>query len=456
MALSLKNLYYRPKLFDDSMHEESSSVGDGGTVRVSVGVAHPFGMLPENFFDWPEAKIVANYWTKECTAAVEKLMDEKEGDATWQSFKIKDVLGKEEYAELLALLKESKPQYEQRGLWTHGYSTPPVYFAEALIPALKEKKELVYEDKKPVDQLGLPGASEIPASRPNPAKIINQPLAEGQDLSSIKKCILCGSDQISAFEKKGFLGINKYKVVTCGNCGATFQRKLKEGEADGSWHLKETKDEASKVWGEYKFEKLSSREWVNIGNGGMSDAKQRVADIEDWLERVSAGTININFKGVESPVILRPGEELLFTLPNVTLKEPRAVRKSSGGYAGPSFRIAKGVYFRMGRFGSTSTSSQEIKDLDRGVLTITNQRFMFSGNMKTVNLDIRKIMQIDPFRDGIGLHKDGRERTQYFVWNENMGRMQLSVGDRSYAETINGMIVKCLIEGAVRNYIRRK
>lgn len=82
--------------------------------------------------------------------------------------------------------------------------------------------------------------------------------------------------------------------------------------------------------------------------------------------------------------------------------------------------MAKGVYFRMGRFGSTSESHQEIRDIDKGVLTITSERFIFSGGMKAINLDLRKVVQVDPFTDRMALHKEGREKTQYFLWNENI------------------------------------
>ena len=215
-------------------------------------------------------------------------------------------------------------------------------------------------------------------------------------------------------------------------------------------------DKNSKVWNEYSLQILRPHEWVNIGNDGMSDQKQRVADIENWLQRLRAGTIKVSFKGVGTPVILKPGEDLLFALPNVVLKEPRSVRKSSGSYGGPSFRVAKGVYFRMGRFGSTSESHQQIRDIDRGILTVTKERFVFSGRMKTINIDLRKIVQADPFLDGMAIHKEGREKTQYFVWNTSGMNMQLICDGRKYNEPVNGMIVKCVMEGAIRNYNKIK
>lgn len=269
-----------------------------------------------------------------------------------------------------------------------------------------------------------------------------------QDLSTSKKCIACQMGIMSPKTEKVFCGLFSRDSIICEKCGATFRK------SDSAYKFVKINDRANNIWKEYGRQTLTAREWVNIGNGGMSDEKQRVVDIEQWLERLSEGTIKISFKGVETPVIMKPDEELLFTLPAVTLKEPRAIRKSSGGYAGPSFRIAKGVYFRMGRFGSTSESHQEIRNIDRGILTITGERLVFSGNMKTINLDLRKIIQVDPFTDGLALHKEGREKTQYFVWNENIGRMQLTEGDRSYNEPINGMILKCVMEGAIRNYAR--
>lgn len=240
----------------------------------------------------------------------------------------------------------------------------------------------------------------------------------------------------------------KYQVLFCSKCGAEFRKPINSAD---DWEFYKTRD-LTAIWNKYSYKELAAHEWVNIGNGGVSDQEQRVIDIEDWLQRVSDGVMKVSFKGVDTPVILKPTEQVLFALPGVTLKEPRAVRKSTGGYAGPSFRVAKGVYFRMGRFGSTSESHQEIRNIDRGVLTVTGERLVFSGGMKTINVDLRKIVQVDPFVDGLGLHKEGREKTQYFVWNEHIGTMQLAVGDRKYSEPISGMLVKCVMEGAIRNY----
>ncbi len=441
-TLSLKDLYYKPSIsgYPSVGPEKIESEGDNFSLNVSI--SGPFDGMPENYFTWPEAQIVARYWTEQCTAVLKKDIETNNNEAR-RFFKIQEIIGKEAYNSLLAELKAGKEKYEKEGLWIHGYSTPPMYFAEALIEVINSNKDLLYEEK-PVQVMIMP---EIPKAASNIQ--INPKLSDDQDLTSIKRCIACGSDNISVEEEKGgFLWLSRFKTISCAICGTKFRKEI--GDADG-WHLF-TSEVGNKVWDDYQFQELTAREWVAIGNGGLSDQKQRVIDVENWLGRLSEGTLRVSFRGVDTPVMLKPSEEILFALPDVTLKEPRAVRKSSGGYAGPSFRVAKGVYFRMGRFGSSSESHQEIRDIDRGILTVTGERLIFSGNMKTVNVDLRKIVQIDPFTDGLALHREGREKTQYFVWDENIGRIQLSEGERKYAEPISGMIVKCVMEGAIRNH----
>ena len=268
-----------------------------------------------------------------------------------------------------------------------------------------------------------------------------------QDVSISKKCIVCGAGSMLRKKETFFLDIFDLfssEVLVCEKCKAKF-RKL-----GSSYKFIKTNNTESDIWKEYGRQTLTAREWINIENGGMSDENQKKADIEQWLRRLSIGTLKVNFEGVKTPIILKPGEDLLFALPNINLKEPRAVSKSRGSYAGPSFRVAKGISFRMGSFSSTTESHQEIRNIDQGVLTITNERFVFSGRMKTINIDLRKVVQVDPFTDGLALHKEGREKTQYFVWNKSIGSMQLSQGGRSYNEPINGMILKCVMEGAIK------
>lgn len=259
------------------------------------------------------------------------------------------------------------------------------------------------------------------------------------------KCPICKDGDLKVMEHKGFLGIGKHESLFCIKCLTELVKK------DENYKLVKTSSEESDIWKEYTNKTLTLKEWRNIANGGMSDAKQREYDMELWLGKITSGNIKIELIGAESPIMLQPDEKAVCVIPNITLKEPRAIRKSSGSYGGPSFRITKGVSWRLGSFGSTSESYQQIRDIDKGTLIITNERFIFAGTMKTISLNLNKILQIDPFTDGVGLHRDGREKTQYFLWSENVAKIRFKEQEREYTEPFSGLIMKCLIGGLLKN-----
>jgi hypothetical protein len=203
------------------------------------------------------------------------------------------------------------------------------------------------------------------------------------------------------------------------------------------------------VWLGYGRQSLTLREWKAIGNGGLSDAKQKVADMEQWMTDLKTGKVGIHCINALTSLISQKDEVLLCALPNVTLKESRSVRVSHDSYGGPSFRIAKGVYYHVGSFGSLTRSRDEIRDIDSGILTITNQRFAFSGKMKTVGIDLKKIVGIDPFNDGIAIHRVGYQKTQYFTWRGDIAKAKIGVQGRNYEEPFSGLILQYLIEGAM-------
>lgn len=257
-----------------------------------------------------------------------------------------------------------------------------------------------------------------------------------------EKCPLCSQGQVIEQMKKKFFGLIPTRNYVCNNCGAVFTKK------GDRYKLAKVQDVSNKIWQEYCNQILTMREWRNIADGGMSDEKQRKVDMEKWMNEIRNGRAPIKFIGIPSPILLRKGEELKAAIPHVSLREPRSVRVSSGGYGGPSFRIAKGVYFRVGGFGSRSESHEEIKIIDEGILTLTNKRIVFSGQKRTLNIKLDKIISVEPYSDGIALRREGKEKTQYFVWPQNIPvNLRIDIDGRKYKEPFSGLILKYLIEG---------
>jgi hypothetical protein len=282
--------------------------------------------------------------------------------------------------------------------------------------------------------------SNCGAPLPQPDSSAN--LTPPADASWLDKCPVCKTGKLSPTTEKKLFGLVTTENIVCENCNAVFTGT---GER---YKLATVRDVTNEVWREYGNQALTEQEWKNIAYGGMSDAKQREADIEHWMSQIREGSI-IPQMGGESQIILKKNEEMVFAVPNISLREPRAVRRIAGGYGGPSFRVTKGVYFRVGAVGAQSESHEELRDIDLGVLTITNKRIVFSGAKRAVNIDLRKIVSVEPYSNGIALRRSDRQKTQYFT-GIDQAELNIGIDGRTYNEPFSGLILMSMIEGLIK------
>ncbi|MGB9898549.1 hypothetical protein [Thermanaerothrix sp.] len=176
---------------------------------------------------------------------------------------------------------------------------------------------------------------------------------------------------------------------------------------------------------------------------GVSFAKQRQLDMERWMVLYEP-----------SSLFLGPGEQLQAVLPNIALWEPRSIRRSMGIYGGPSIRVMKGVYLRLGTFSAGGESHEELRAIDQGTLTITNRRIVFSGSTRTVDVSLNKIISIEPYVDGIAVRTSNRQKAQYFVGlSPGKYPIEFTVENRKHTESLTGLMLKYLIEGLAKKQI---
>lgn len=171
------------------------------------------------------------------------------------------------------------------------------------------------------------------------------------------------------------------------------------------------------------------------------------SDLEWFLEKILNKEINLPTN--DCPVILKRGEEPVVVLPNISLKEPHSVRTSYGGYGGPTIRVMKGVSFRLGGASHRSTSHDEIKTIDRGTLTITNKRLIFTGSMKTLNYNLSKILSITEFKDAIGIQKENKQKIEYYANCDNL-KLDFEINGQTKTTPFYG----CLLKAAILSQIQ--
>jgi hypothetical protein len=176
--------------------------------------------------------------------------------------------------------------------------------------------------------------------------------------------------------------------------------------------------------------------------------QKRLAAI-GWLQDLLTKGIQIKFICGSTPnIALDHGEELLGAFPQTTLVEGRAVRTWRSQYGGPSFRIVKGLSYRFGGSRGTSESHEELRAVDCGTLALTNHRLIFMGLARTTSVDLEKIVSIEPLSDGFQLHREGKEKAQYFQLSSGLEVTFRSDG-KTLSAPVDGAMIKAAIDQAI-------
>ncbi|KAF2413490.1 hypothetical protein B1729_09325 [Microbacterium sp. B35-04] len=131
-------------------------------------------------------------------------------------------------------------------------------------------------------------------------------------------------------------------------------------------------------------------------------------------ELVIAGLNDGRLPVVDVPIMLKPGEVGRATF-SVALMKEVAVREMRGGSHGVSIRVAKGVSYRVGQARARSVVvGTQMQVQDTGVLTITNQRAVFTGQKRTLEFRYDKLVGMEQFTDGLRLNVSNRQLASLF------------------------------------------
>lgn len=104
-------------------------------------------------------------------------------------------------------------------------------------------------------------------------------------------------------------------------------------------------------------------------------------------------------------------DEVLHWLCGATLKKQKRVTESIGysGLAG-SIKIMKGLRYRVGSIRLAPQTREVTVDEDSGNFWMTNQRVGFLGSRKNFSFPYNKILSFELYKDGISIHKEGKEK----------------------------------------------
>lgn len=109
---------------------------------------------------------------------------------------------------------------------------------------------------------------------------------------------------------------------------------------------------------------------------------------------------------IDCDIKLQSGEALYATFHTV-IHEPRTVTKRVNYHGlSTSIKICKGVRYRIGSINLDRVSEDVLKAIDEGIMYITSKRLIFIGARKNMNIKYEKILNLEPFSNGLTVNKD--------------------------------------------------
>jgi len=86
-----------------------------------------------------------------------------------------------------------------------------------------------------------------------------------------------------------------------------------------------------------------------------------------------------------------------------------------GGSQGVSIPLGHGFRYRVSSFRGHPIQSEVLATLDQGTLVVTNQRLVFLGSTRDVSTPVAKLLQIEPFSNGLGISREGKETRDIYL-----------------------------------------
>jgi hypothetical protein len=115
------------------------------------------------------------------------------------------------------------------------------------------------------------------------------------------------------------------------------------------------------------------------------------------------------------PFMIGKDEKILWVFRDVELVEQKVKREFVGRSQGMSFRVMKGVYYRVGGFKGSPIETTQMLSVGRGVLVLTDKTIYFNCPQKSLKIPYKKLISIEPYSDGVGFQKDGASSKPFFL-----------------------------------------
>lgn len=126
-----------------------------------------------------------------------------------------------------------------------------------------------------------------------------------------------------------------------------------------------------------------------------------------------------NLPTITTATLVKQKDEIVrWVEPSILVEEKVIRRRYEGGSQGVSFRVAKGVSYRVGGQRGHSVSEIGIVPVSTGELVVTNQRVIFRGDGKAFAIKLDKILDIQVFANMVQLSENNKPKPRMVMFGE--------------------------------------
>jgi hypothetical protein len=132
------------------------------------------------------------------------------------------------------------------------------------------------------------------------------------------------------------------------------------------------------------------------------------------------------------PFNFQKTEHLVWVFLGVEYLEDKVRREYVGSSQGFSFRIAKGVYYRVGAFRGRPVERTHRERVDRGIMAVTTKHIYFASAAKSFRIRHDKIVTHIPFSNGVAVVRDAATaKPQVFITGDGWFTVNLLTNVRN-------------------------
>lgn len=168
-----------------------------------------------------------------------------------------------------------------------------------------------------------------------------------------------------------------------------------------------------------------------IGDAARDGASRKAYVDQQRAMALQQALLNPLSPILSTGLVTKPGETCYWRS-DATMLTMHHHREYEGGYGGTSIRVMKGVSIRSGSSRGTSVDHPSLDSDGLGTLYLTTQRFVFVGQMTTMEIELAHVASVIGLHDGVRINVLNKPPV---LFETGDSRLHLI-----YVRMVNGMI----------------